>query len=63
MKIAYLLHYIIQSCVVSLVVHHIFPHYLITGTNFGGKKVGEHKTCDLSSSTNFVWNIFHYKTF
>ena len=38
----------------------VFPHYLISGTNFGGEKNGM-KICILMSCTSFVWNICHSK--
>jgi len=40
----------------------IFPHCLINGTTFGGKKkVIEHKICVFIFSTTFVWNISNSK--
>jgi len=42
-------------------LHHIFPHYLINGTIFGGKKCLEQKIRNLIFSTIFVRNISHSK--
>ena len=41
-------------------LYNIFPHYLINGTIFE-KKVTEHKTCVLISSTTSTFNISHSK--
>jgi hypothetical protein len=39
---------------------HICPHFLITGTIFGEKKVVEHKMC-FDFLYSFIWNISHSK--
>ena len=42
--------------------YNTFPHSLINGTNFERKKkVTEHKTCILISSTTFLWHVSHSK--
>jgi len=38
-------------------IYNIFPHYLINAT-ISGKKVIEHKMCDLIFSTNFFFETF-----
>jgi hypothetical protein len=40
-------------------LYNILPHYLINGTTFEKKKVTEHRTCVLMSSTTFAWNSSH----
>ena len=40
-----------------VLLYHIFLHYLINGTTFGGGEVSEHKMCDLILLTTFVSNI------
>jgi hypothetical protein len=42
--------------------YHIFPHYLISGTIFGGKNVLNIRKMRVSvSSTTRIWNRSHYK--
>ena len=54
-------------CTVMCGLSGCIPHFLpLSHTRHrfrGGGEVGEHKTCDLSSSTTFVWNISHSKNF
>ena len=42
-------------------LYHIFPHYLINGTNFWKKKL-LNINCVLIFYPTFVWNISHSKT-
>jgi len=48
---------IILSCVVCLVLHIFFPHYLKTGTTFGEKKVSNIKCVFRLFSATFIRNI------
>ena len=58
MKIACFLHVIIFLLPVWL--YHIFPHYLINGTIFGGNLLNI--KCILIFSTTFLRNVSHSKT-
>jgi hypothetical protein len=53
--------YCILICGMSVSLYRIFPHYLINGTTFG-KKVIEHKMCDLYFCTVHVVTSTLFKT-
>jgi hypothetical protein len=54
--------YYTAMCGLSGCIPH-FPPLCHKRHQFRGKKEGEHKTCDLSFSTTFVWNISNSKNF
>jgi hypothetical protein len=52
---------ILSSVAYVVVLYHIFPHYLISGTVFGKKDITHDINMCFDFLYNLVWNIFHFE--